>query len=196
MAIQCPGCGRGYDATLFEFGRTICCTCGGRVGLEHRLTTSEPGATPRFIADAMLEKLARWLRLLGFDCAFERGITDGELVRRSLAEGRIILTRDRGIANDWRIAGIVIVPAGPTHDQLGDVVRRLDLHDRIRPYTRCSRCNAEVVEASTDEVAGRVPDRIREVYRRFVRCPRCGVVHWAGSHTTRIDRIVDSLRRR
>lgn len=81
MAIPCPRCDRTYDVTLFEFGRTIHCTCGERVGLEQRIgptpyPTPEPSLSsatdePRFIADAMLGKVARWLRTLGYDTVYD-----------------------------------------------------------------------------------------------------------------------------
>ena len=95
MAITCHGCGREYDVTLFQFGRTIRCTCGARVGLEHRIGPAVDEARPRFIADAMLGRLARWLRTLGYDTAYDDRIADADLVRRSLTEGRHLLTRDR-----------------------------------------------------------------------------------------------------
>ena len=72
VAVPCPRCGREYDVALFGFGRTIWCTCGGRVGLGPRRRSLQVPTEGRFIADAMLGKLARWLRLLGFDCAMLR----------------------------------------------------------------------------------------------------------------------------
>jgi len=165
------------------------------VGLAHRIHIPPSEAEPRFIADAMLEKLARWLRLLGIDCAFERGIADDALVKRAIDEGRTILTRDRRLAEDWRVDAIVEVPAGTISEQLADVVDRCDLARRMRPFTRCSRCNVEVEDVSPNEVSGRVPERILSTYERFVRCPSCGTVHWAGTHTARMNRVIDSLRK-
>jgi uncharacterized protein with PIN domain len=193
MAIPCPRCGRAYDVTLFEFGRTLWCTCGSRVALaprERRL-----GPERRFFADAMLGRLARWLRLLGFDCAWEPDIADARLVRRAVDEGRIVLTRDRGLPEAWRISGIHRVDSEKVRDQLAEVVRALDLAAEIRLLSRCSQCNAPLRPAAPEEVEACVPPRVLERHDAFEACPDCGRVYWEGSHTDQIRRLVDALLR-
>ena len=192
MAVPCPGCGREYDVTLFEFGRTLWCTCGRRVALaarEHR----QPGTERRFIADAMLGRLARWLRLLGFDCAFERDVADETLVRRAVEEGRTVLTRDRALPEEWRIAGVHLLRAEKVRDQLAEVMRAFDLAPEIQLLSRCSECNAPLRPSTAQEIAGRVPPRVLERHDVFTSCPECGRVYWAGTHTERIERFVDGL---
>ncbi|MDX1584011.1 MAG: Mut7-C RNAse domain-containing protein [Thermoanaerobaculia bacterium] len=154
----------------------------------------EVGDEPALIADAMLEKLARWIRLLGFDCAFESGIGDERLIRRAIDEGRIVLTRDLSLAEEWRVEPIVEVPAGSLETQLDSVVRRLDLAERMRPLSRCSRCNVVVEYVGREDVKGRVPNRIHSIYERFSRCPKCDAIHWEGAHVERIRRVIDSVR--
>jgi uncharacterized protein with PIN domain len=192
MAVPCPGCGREYDVTLFEFGRTIWCTCGSRVGLGPRVRRRGGGAR-RFIADAMLGSLARWLRLLGFDCAWEPDIADARLVRRALDEGRVVLSRDRRLPEEWRIAGIHLVAAEKVRDQLAEVVRAFGLAPEIRLLSRCSRCNTPLVRATADEVTGRVHARVLERHQLFSACPQCSRVYWEGTHSERIRRFVDTL---
>ena len=92
MAILCPTCGREYDVTLFQFGRTISCTCGAHVGLEKRIPFTPIGREPRFICDAMLGRLARWLRTLGYDTEYDDAIDDAVLVARGRG-GLVILAR-------------------------------------------------------------------------------------------------------
>lgn len=186
MAIPCPRCGRQYDVTLFQFGRTISCTCGARVGLEHRIGAPVSATEPRFIADVMLGRLARWLRTLGFDTAYDDAITDTELVRRAFAEGRYILTRDRRLPEQWRITGALLLESEKPLDQLREVVRRFGLQPSERLFSRCLVCNAEVVPASPEEVEALVPPLIRERHESFFRCPNCGRVYWEGSHTRRM----------
>jgi uncharacterized protein with PIN domain len=192
MAVPCPGCGREYDVTLFEFGRTIWCTCGSRVGLAPR-ERRWGGGTRRFIADAMLGSLARWLRLLGFDCAWEPDIVDARLVRRALDEDRVVLSRDRRLPEEWRIAGIHLVAAEKVRDQLAEVVHAFGLAPEIHLLSRCSRCNAPLVRAAADEVAGRVPARVLERRQLLSVCPECNRVYWEGTHSERIRRFVAAL---
>jgi hypothetical protein len=178
--------------TLFAFGRTIWCTCGRRVGLEPRERRAS-GAAPRFIADAMLGRLARWLRLLGFDCAWEHDIADERLVRRAVDEGRTVLSRDRALPEEWRISGIHLVRAEKVREQLAEVVRAFDLAPAIRPLSRCSECNAALEPATAEQVARCVPPRVLERHHDFSACPECGRVYWEGTHTERIRRLVHDL---
>ncbi len=145
------------------------------------------GAEPRFIADAMLEGLARWLRLLGFDTAFEPGIPDARLIRRAVEENRVILTQDRSLSQERKAALHLVARERPL-DQLREVVEAFGLAVRARPLSRCSRCNAPLVAAARAEAVGRVPSRIAEGRDRFLRCPGCGRVYWEGTHTARIRR--------
>lgn len=214
MAIPCPACGREYDVTLFQFGRTITCTCGRRVGLEKRLGPEavpgegRPGAPPRFLADVMLGRLARWLRLVGYDAAWEADASDERLVRRALDEGRILLTRDRRLPDEWRVRNVLVVEAEDPLLQLRDVVERLELDWRRDVFTRCSRCNVALKEVDAGELeaaqgtaeagaggaGGAVPAGVLERERRFRRCPACDRVYWAGDHTrrmrTRLERVL------
>lgn len=216
MAIVCTGCGREYDVTLFQLGRTIHCTCGRRVGLEHRLTLPDRRRRPRFIADAMLGKLARWLRTLGYDTAYDDAIVDETLVRRAFGEGRHILTRDRKLFEEWRVEGLLIESDGAL-EQLCEVVRAYDLPRPARLFTRCRECNQVLEAVALSDVEDRLPERVlerlegeapgprpeelvddshedvREVSPTVARCPGCERVYWEGSHTERMRRVVDRV---
>jgi len=193
LAVPCPRCHRQYDITLFAFGRTIWCACGARVGIEPRVEPVGPTAERRFSADSMLARLARWLRLLGFDCAYDVGIPDAELVRRAVEEGRVILTRDRKLADEWWVANIYVVGAERLREQLLEVIRRFDLAPSIAPLSRCNECDQAVRPVEIDEIRERVPPRVLERQRDFSLCPGCGRVFWEGTHAERIRRAVDDL---
>ncbi len=208
MAIPCARCGREYDVTLFEFGRTLWCTCGSRVGLEPRIRQVTNAAERRFSADAMLGKLARWLRLLGFDCSYERDIADAELVRRAIEQGRVILTRDRALPAEWWMPDIHVLQAERTFEQLREVVRCFGLSGVVCPLTRCSECNQPLVRVvaalSSGNIADgrdlegsalkeRVPARILASREPLQECLVCKRVYWQGSHTRRIQRVVEEL---
>lgn len=188
MAITCPQCAREYDATLFQFGRTIHCTCGVRVGGEPWAGSIRRHGEPRFIVDAMLGRLARWLRVLGYDAAYEAEIEDAELVRRALREGRIILTRDRSLPQEWRMESCLVVEGERPLHQVRQVVEIFDLRWEDRLFSRCTVCNARLESASRHEVAGRVPPYVWEHHEAFARCPSCGRIYWKGSHVHRMRR--------
>jgi uncharacterized protein with PIN domain len=188
-SVSCPGCGREYDAALFAFGRTRHCTCGARVGIEPLASAGET----RFLADAMLGRLARWLRLLGFDTAYDAAIADEDVARRALEEERIVLTRDRALPVEWRLPRVVVLRSEATGEQLRELARLFPLRERAQPFTRCSRCNAPLEDAPADAVAAHVPPRIAATQARFLRCRGCGHVYWQGSHVARIQRALDEL---
>jgi hypothetical protein len=188
VAVPCPRCGRPYDEGLFAGGRTLWCTCGARVGAARAAEGAARGAQTRFIADAMLGRLARWLRLLGVDCAYEREIEDAELVRRASAEERVILSRDRALPEEWRVRGIHPVDSEDLTEQLREIVRAFDLAGAVRPFTRCTECNRPLRAAAKGDVAQRVPARVLRDHERFLECPGCGRVYWEGSHAERIRR--------
>ena len=186
MAIQCPQCGREYDVTLFQFGRTIHCTCGTRVGLEKRLGPPVTSSEPRFIVDGMLGGLARWLRILGYDAAYDPAIPDKELVRRSLSEGRHILTRDRALPDEWRITACTILEVEDSEGQLKEVIQRFNLEAGDRLFSRCTVCNSLLESVPREEARSRVPPRVFELHDVYARCPNCHRIYWEGSHTERM----------
>ena len=190
MGVPCRRCGRSYDVSLFAFGRTIDCTCGQRVGLEMRISHHLGSHERRFIADAMLGRLARWLRVLGIDTAYERDIEDAQLVERALAEGRVILTRDRSLSDEWRVEGIFLIASEELHSQLRQVIDDFGLRPRIELFVRCLDCNMRLEEIDDATAQAEVPPRVYERGGPFRRCPRCRRLYWAGSHTDRMERVI------
>src|SRR3990172_9772947 len=191
MAVSCPGCGRRYDATLFAFGRTIHCTCGARVGSGER---AELEGAPRFAADAMLGRLARWLRVLGFGTPWQAHVPDEALVRHALEEERTLLTRDRRLPEEWTRVPVFVLRAEDLRGQLAELGARFELAARARPFTRCTRCKEALLPASDVEVAERVPPAVRARHQGFLRCPRCERVYWAGSHVARMRALLEEPR--
>jgi uncharacterized protein with PIN domain len=147
----------------------------------------------RFIADAMLGTLARWLRLLGFDTAWEPDIADAVLVRRSVVEGRIVLTRDRRLPQEWRVRAIHLIEADRPRAQVREVADRFNLAPRLRLLTRCSRCNTVLVPATRGQADGRVPPGVLAAADDLRRCPGCGRFYWSGSHVRRMRRMVEDM---
>jgi uncharacterized protein with PIN domain len=192
VSVPCPRCGRVFDEARFAFGRTLHCACGARVGPP--VAPDAPGGgEPRFAADAMLGRLARWLRLLGFDSTWEADVPDERLVRQALADERWILTRDRALPVEWRVPRVYLVAAEQPFEQLREVVRAFGLGPLVRAFARCSRCNAALAPLAAEETAARVPLRVRERHARFLACPACGRVYWEGTHVERMRRLLERV---
>jgi uncharacterized protein with PIN domain len=187
-SIPCPGCGRGYDQARFPGGRTLTCACGTRVG--RRLRVDRGAGPPRFMVDSMLGGLARWLRALGYDAAWEAEIADPELVRRGVEEGRWILTRDRRLAEDWWIDGLLLLRSDDPLEQLREVAEAVGLSPE-GIFTRCLRCNVPLRALSRKDAGERVPPAVRAEGGRLAECPACRRVYWEGSHTARMRREVE-----
>ncbi|RIL02780.1 MAG: hypothetical protein DCC71_16010 [Proteobacteria bacterium] len=194
MAVACPGCGRAYADERFAFGRTFWCACGRRIGAEP-VRDARPGGEPepRFAVDAMLGRLARWLRVLGLDATWRAGVPDAELVRDAQDEARWILTRDRRLLDEWRVPRVHLVASEDPHEQLREIVEAFALRGRVRPFARCTRCNAPLEPLARERAAARVPPRVFAGNDRFWLCPRCDRVYWEGSHVERMRRTLADL---
>jgi len=147
----------------------------------------------RFVADAHLGRLARYLRLLGFDTLFENDPGDAELARVSSQEGRILLSRDRRLLERRVVTHGLWIPSVRPREQLVYLVDRLDLQSLFRPFTRCTVCNGLLARVDEDIPALAVPPRIKSVFDAFWRCDRCARVYWRGSHYERLRIFVDRL---
>jgi len=192
MAVTCPRCGRQYDVTLFQFGRTINCACGERVGLENRIEVPKT-AELRFFADVMMHRLVRWLRMLGFDTAWEDAIGDGDLVRRALTEHRYILTLDRKLPHEWRVGNVLLLSSETPLEQLREVVSRFEIKPPERLFTRCLVCNTPLRPAKREQIEKQVPENVRSRHVDFRDCPNCRKVYWAGSHTERMRAAIEDI---
>jgi hypothetical protein len=154
----------------------------------------EPLRDPRFVLDVHLGRLAAYLRLAGFDCLYRNDLQDDEAARLSAEGRRVLLTRDQGLLKRRAVThGYYVRDTRPAR-QLADVVARFDLQRLAKPFTRCSRCNAQLVDAAATDV-GRVPERSRRVFHEFAACPACGRVYWKGSHHVRLQQVLTAALR-
>ena len=132
----------------------------------------QPLRETRFVLDIHLGKLAVFLRMLGFDSLYRNDYRDDELARISHAEGRILLTRDRGLLKRSLVTHGYLVRSDDPREQLAEVIHRFDLRDAIQPLERCLRCNGELEPVAKEEVADRLPPRTREHYDTFSAAAR------------------------
>ena len=192
MAISCGKCGRQYDVTLFEFGRTINCACGNRVGFEHRLVLPETGEV-KFFADVNVARLVRWLRAVGLDTVWEDAIADSDLVRRAIREKRFVLTLDKKLKTEWLADNVLLLESDKPLEQFAQVVRHFDLKPPVKIFTRCLVCNSHLRAASAEEIEIKAPPRARENHDEFYYCPKCRRIYWEGSHTRRMRAAIEDV---
>lgn len=178
--------------------------CGDRIAAYPMFEALDIGSTarlrpvplrdPRFVIDVNLGRLARLLRVLGFDVWWSSDAEDRTLVDVSSDEHRILLTRDRALLKRRAVTHGLFVHANHPEEQTLEVIRRLDLRQRLAPFSRCVRCNCRLVGVSKDEVIDHLEPLTRRYYDDFSRCTGCGRIYWPGSHHARLVGFVDAVR--
>jgi uncharacterized protein len=179
-------------------------TSGDRIAAYPMFVTLDVGSTarlrpvplrdPRFVIDVNLGRLARLLRVLGFDVWWSSDADDQTLADLSLGQQRILLTRDRGLLKRRAITYGLFVRSDHPEEQTLEVIRRLDLRHRLAPFTRCVRCNGRLFSVSKEEVIDHLEPLTRLYYDDFSRCTECGRIYWRGSHRARLVSFVEGLR--
>ncbi|WP_051026955.1 Mut7-C RNAse domain-containing protein [Nocardia higoensis] len=151
-----------------------------------------PLREPRLLVDVNLGGAARLLRLMGLDVRCEFAADDSELAEIATRDHRILLTRDRGLLARRIVTHGVFVRADQPVEQVVEVIDRLDLADRIAPFTRCLRCGHPLLDVAKADVLDRLPPLTRRYHDTFRRCTGCARIYWAGAHQQRLD---DTVRR-
>ncbi len=145
--------------------------------------------SPPLLLDAMLGRLARWLRLMGYDAAYLADTDDLELVRLARAESRLILTRDRGLATRRGVKALLI-DSQSLEEQLEQV--KEEIGEPPQPLTpRCGVCNAPLHPLSREAARDRVPPYIWRSQETFTHCPDCHRIYWQGTHWEAIQRQIN-----
>jgi hypothetical protein len=153
--------------------------------------------SPTFFADAMLGRLVRWLRMLGYDTVYEKVISDESLVARVLTEQRWLLTRDSYLVQRKVLRGRhTLIVSDHLEDQLrqlrSELHLDLDLSDKTA--SRCAACNNILIVIPHEEAALTVPAYVASLHPRFVQCPNCGRIYWTGTHWTHMLARLQDLR--
>ncbi len=148
---------------------------------------------PMFLLDVHLGTVARRLRLIGVDAAYDRDADDDHLIEQANASRRVLLTQDRGLLRRHSLwLGAYVRGTGPD-DQFADVLRRFA--PPLAPWTRCTACNGLLVPASKADVAPQLEPGTRRTFESFSRCDSCGRVYWRGAHSRRLQATVDAATR-
>lgn len=148
-----------------------------------------------FIVDVNLGKLARRLRMLGFDADYANSYHDREVVELSVKQNRIILTRDRRLLFHKAVTHGYWVRAVDPPQQVREVLGRFDLYREIQPFHRCLGCNGVVQAVPKEQVEADLERLTRRYYNEFFRCCQCRKIYWKGSHFHRMCREIEDLRK-
>ena len=150
----------------------------------------------RFVVDGHLGKLARDLRLLGFDTVYRNDAYDASLLRTALEEDRALLTRDRRLLMHAKVRDGYCPRSHFVEEQLAEVTRRFQLGATARPYTRCLRCNGALEPVPKETVIDELEPLTKIYYEDFRRCLACAHVYWAGSHFGKLQARIAAIRNR
>jgi uncharacterized protein with PIN domain len=136
----------------------------------------------KFIVDCMLGKLAKWLKILGFDTIYFSKIEDSVLLDLARKEKRVLLTRDNELIEKSRDIESFFITSEEWNTQLEQVLDGFDLWKKVRPYSRCIECNVELRDLSKKDVKNLVAPFVYEQASAFALCPQCERVYWKGTH--------------
>lgn len=142
--------------------------------------------------DAAAGRLAKWLRILGFDATYFRGERAQELMSRAIKERRVALTRNKELHKE-NPSGVILLRSEALSEQIRQVVDELDLKEKIRPFSRCSVCNTPLKPRSREEAKGNVPFFVYQTQKRFGYCPKCGKFYWEGTHYKEMVKELEKL---
>ena len=139
----------------------------------------------------MLGTLAKWLRILGYDTLFDPALDDHQLARLARAEGRVLLTRDRQLAQRRGVHSL-LVESERLEGQIAQVVFELNL-DPANSFSRCPVCNERLVHLDREAARVRVPAYVARTHDTFKSCPGCDRVYWRGSHWQQMEERIARL---
>ena len=141
----------------------------------------------------MLGKLAKWLKILGFDVLYFSKVEDSELLALAKREGRTVLSRDNEVLQKARSLPQLYVESESWQEQVEQVLCEFDLWDKADPYSRCLECNVKLKRLPKKEARNLVSSYIYEQANSFALCPQCGKVFWPGTHYNDMEFKIDEI---
>lgn len=147
----------------------------------------------KFIVDAMLGRLARWLRILGYDTVYDSGFSDDDLFFKAHQEKRILLTRDSDLAQRMNPKYCLFIAEPLVREQVKQVIAHFHLNTEKYLFNRCTLCNDPVKPLPKKLIEDRVPEFIYNSINEFFCCERCDKIYWAGSHIKQVRELLSKL---
>ncbi|GJL76513.1 Mut7-C RNAse domain-containing protein [Nitrosomonas sp.] len=148
---------------------------------------------PRFIVDVNLGRLARYLRLLGFDSLYRNNFDDKTIAEISGKTQRIVLTRDRKLLQRKIIDYGYFVRAETPKIQVREVLAKFNIYRFFKPLTRCTSCNGDLKQTEKQNITHRLKPMTKKHYAEFSICSDCNQIYWQGSHSARVARLIRDL---
>lgn len=165
------------------------------LGVEHvSRVRPEPLRNGSFVVDINLGKLARHLRVLGFDTVIDGNAHDADLVDISVSQRRMLLTKDRALLKRAAVTHGYLVRSLQPEAQIIEVVRRFDLAQSMEPFGRCLECNGLIEPVAKTEIEHRLEPLTKRYFDDFRRCRDCDRIFWRGSHFARLEALVKRVR--
>ena len=153
-----------------------------------------PLREPKFILDVHLGRLARYLRMFGFDTLYENNYHDSDIIKLSNEQKRTILTRDVGILKNADVTHGYWIRSQDHMEQLKEVIVRSDLINLIKPFYRCSECNGIIKKVTKDSVIDSLKPRTKKYFDEFFKCTSCNKIYWKGSHFKKMNKFIEKLK--
>lgn len=147
----------------------------------------------KFIADAMLGRLARWLRIIGYDTVYLKHTPDSVIVAQAIRENRIILTRDHHFEKIKAAKNRLIISSTKVAEQFSEVVNEFQLDIKQNLFTRCSECNTPLVLVEKAKIIVNIPSYVARTQNQFSQCPNCNRIYWAGTHLALIQKKIQNM---
>lgn len=144
----------------------------------------------KFILDAHLGKLAKYLRIFGFNTLYKNDFSDNAIREIANRESRIILTRDRDLLNSKNVTHGYYVRAIHPKEQLAEIIDKFDLYSQFNPFSRCINCNHELQEVHKMEIRDEIDSDTWKIFDDFYKCPDCNKIYWKGSHYERMNEFI------
>ena len=148
----------------------------------------------KFILDVHLGKLAKYLRMCGFDTAYQNDYDDKKIIEISLEENRIILTRDIGILKVKSVSNGYFIRDQNSKAQLTEVLKHFDLYRAINPFSRCIKCNGKLERIEKEKIIQQLEPLTQKYFNKFFRCTHCQSIFWEGSHFDRMSRFINTIK--
>lgn len=183
----------GFDYHLVDGDQTSVYSVLNGIDISPRVNLRDK-PEPLFIVDVNLGKLAKLLRMCGFDAIYSNKYNDHDVARLAESENRIVLTRDRRLLRQSIITHGYWVRSTLAYEQIKEVLRRFGLHPFVKPFNRCLECNGLIKPVEKNEILGSLETKTKRFFDEFYKCIDCHKIYWKGSHYDHMNQFLGNLK--